>query len=34
MSCWDHVLNAMLVEIAEKDGLSIGRVKLIGEKKK
>jgi hypothetical protein len=34
MSCWDNVLNAMLVEIAEEHGLSIGRVKLIGEKKK
>jgi len=34
MSCWDCVINTMLVEIAEKEGLSIGRVGLIGEKKK
>jgi hypothetical protein len=31
--CWDCVLNAYLYEIAEKEGLSIGRIK-IGEKEK
>jgi hypothetical protein len=33
-SCWDHVFNAFLYDVAEEEGLSIMRVGLNGGRKK
>jgi len=30
-SCWDHVFLAFLYDVAEEEGLSIGRVGLKGK---